>query len=181
LSVLRATYGSTTAATYAQTVHQDVTVKPAAVRGKDIDIYVNAGSGMTRWTGIQSFEVSRKVNLDNDQEFGNHHYVSQDYDTADVSGNFVVRPRDVQDLFNKIATVANVTTSEVAGVLTSTGLPMEIRISHPETGARVKTLYVPDARIQTPNVQGRVQSKVETTFNFTSDGGTLLAYKGVRA
>lgn len=179
-TILRVVYASTVAATYPQTVHQGVTVKPAAVRGKDIDVFIDTGAGLRRWTGIQSFEVTRRVNLDNDQEFGNHHFVSSDYDTADVTGNFVVRPRDVTDLFNKLQTVANVPANEVAGVLTTTNFPMEIRIHDPETGDRVKTLYVPDARIAVPNVQGRVQTKLETTFNFSSDGGTLLAYKGAR-
>lgn len=179
-SVLRVVYASTVATTYPQTVHQGVTVKPAAVRGKDIDVFIDTGNGFVRWTGIQSFEVTRRVNLENDQEFGNHHFVSSDYDTADVTGNFVVRPRDVADLFEKIRTVANVPAGQIAGVLTTTNFPMEIRISDPETGDRLKTLYIPDARIATPNVQGRVQTKLETTFNFSSDGGTLLAYKGAR-
>lgn len=179
-STLRVVYASAVAATYPQTVHQGVTVKPAAVRGKDIDVYMDFGAGLTRWTGIQSFETTRRVNLDNDQEFGNHHFVSSDYDTADVDGNFVVRPRDAVDLFTKLQTVANVPADQVAGVLTSIGRPMEIRISDPETGARLKTLYIPDARVAVPNVQGRVQTKLEVTFNFTSDGGNLFVYKGAR-
>ncbi len=57
---------------------------------------------------------------------------------------------------------------------------MEIRISDPDTGVVLKTLYVPDARFQIPGVQGRVQTKLETTFNFTSDGGSLTVYSGER-
>jgi hypothetical protein len=44
----------------------------------------------------------------------------------------------------------------------------------------VKTLYIPDARFTVPGVQGRVQQKTEVTFNFSSDGGTLLVYSGNR-
>lgn len=36
---IRIIYGSSTAGTYAQTVHQGISVKPAAIRGKDIDVF----------------------------------------------------------------------------------------------------------------------------------------------
>ncbi len=179
---LRVVYASTVAATYPQSVHQDVSVKPAAVRGKDIDVYVGDvnGQNFERWTSVQSFEVTRRVNLDNDSEFGNHHFVSSDYDTADVTGNVVIRPRNPQELFDKIQQVSNVPGNEVIGVLSSVGLPIELRVRDPETGVLLKTIYVPDARFQTPGVQGRVQQKTEVTFNFTSDGGNMLVYAGAR-
>lgn len=182
-STIRVVYGSLTAASYPQTVHQGVSVKPAAVRGKDIDVYIGTNEAtptFSRWTGVQSFETSRRVNLDNDSEFGNAHFVSQDYDTADVTGNIVIRPRDPADLWDKVYQVADVPTSEIVGPLTSTALPVELRVNDPDTGVRVKTLYIPDARFTIPGVQGRVQQKTEVTFNFTSDTGTLLVYSGER-
>lgn len=280
-STIRVVYGSLTAATYSQQVHQTVSVKPAAVRGKDIDVYVGTtpvnnevqtltegGSGLTsftityggnttgsiadgatsaavqtalrllpgvgtdisvtgsaggpytvtftgalagsniplltttptggtgtmvvatvtqgssatftRWAGVQSFEVSRKVNLENDEEFGNHHYVSQDYNTADVTGSVVVKSKDLDDLWAKIHQVANVTSTDVVGPNSSVGLPVEIRVSHPDTGDIIKTLYIPDARFTVPALQGRANQKLETTFSFTGDSGTLLVYQGER-
>lgn len=180
---LHVVYGSTTEAEYPQSVHQGVSVKPAAVRGKDIDVYIGTDAAtpvFSRWTGVQSFEISRRVNLDNDEEFGNPHFVAQDYDTAEVTGSITVRPRDVTDLWDKIHQVADVPTNEIVGPFTSTSLPVELRIHDPESGTRVKTLYVPDARFQIPGVQGRVQQKLEVQFNWTSDGGNLLAYNGER-
>lgn len=180
---LHVVYGTDTAGSYPQTVHQGVSVKPAAVRGKDIDVYIGntaATPTFTRWNGVQSFEVNRRVNLDNDEEFGNNHYVAQDYDTADVTGSITLKPLDPDDLWDKIATIANVSTTEIAGPLTSVGLPVELRVSDPDSGARLKTFYVPDARFTLPSTQGRVQTKQTVQFNFTSDGGTLLIYKGAR-
>lgn len=176
-------YGSATAAQYPQTVHQNASVKPAAIRGKDIDVYVGTDDAtpvFTRWTSVQSVEVNRTVNLENDEEFGNTHYVASDYDTADVTGNIVIKPRDPSELWTKIAQVADVAADKVVGPFTSTFLPVEIRISDPDSGLVLKTLYIPDCRFTIPGVQGRVQTKLETTFNFTSDGGTLLVYKGPR-
>ncbi len=176
-------YGSATAATYSQAVHQGISVKPAAIRGKDIDVYIGTSDAtptFTRWTSVQSVEVTRTVNLDNNEEFGNAHYISSDYDTADVTGSISVRAQDPQELWTKIAEVADVATNKIVGPYTSTFLPVEIRISDPDTGTLLKTLYIPDCRFTIPSVQGRVQQKLETTFNFNSDGGSLLVYKGAR-
>lgn len=177
-------YGSATPATYDQTVHQGVGVKPAAVRGRNIDIYVAYGATpvMRRWTSVQSYEASRRVTLDPNQEFGNSQYVSQDYDVPAVSGNIVVRPRDVADLFAKLAEITNRSSSEVIGALSSQPLEVEARIYDPNalTPTLLKTIYVPDARFTPPATQGRVGQKLEPTLPFESDSGTLLVYQGAR-
>lgn len=168
---------------YLQAVHQDTSVKPAAIRGKDIDVYIASSAAtptLVRWSGVQSFECTRRVNLENDEEFGNYHYVSSDYDTAEVNGNVAIKSVDATDLWAKIAQVANVSTSVIAGPFTSQPLKLEVRISDPDTGSVLKTLYVPDARFTIPGVQGRVQQKLTTTFNFESDSGVLKVYKGSR-
>ncbi len=181
---IQITYGTTAATDYLQSVHEGVSVKPAAIRGKDIDIYVGAEGAtpgaLTRWAGVQSFEATRRVALENDEEFGNYHYVASDYDVPEVSGNVVLKPLSPAELFAKIAQVANVATNVVAGTSTSIPLAMEARISDPTTSSVIKTIYVPDARFQVPAIQGRVQTKLTTTFNFTSDGGLMTVYKGTR-
>ena len=179
-------YGTATAATYSSAVHQGVAVKPATVRGKDIDVYITDPSlstpSLVRWSGVQSFEVTRRVNLEADEEFGNYHFVSQEYDTADVTGSITVRPSTDTDLFEKVRQVANISsTSAIIGPYSSSPLEVELRVSDPDTGARLKTLYIEDARFLIPNIQGQVQQKTQVTFSFTSDGGNLVPYKGARA
>ncbi len=180
---LHVVFGSATTATYDQSVHPTDTVKPAAVRAKDIDILISDGAAtpaLVRWKGVQSVEVNRRVNIDRDEELGNPRIVAQDYDTADVTGTIEVKPETAEYLFSLIQQVANVPSGEIAGALTSTPLEVEIRISHPQTGDRLKTLYISDARIQVPGVQGRVQQKLTVQFPFTSDGGNLKVYEGER-
>lgn len=182
-ATIHAVYGSATQATYPQSVHQGSGVKPAAVRGKDIDVYVGTTAAtpvLSRFTGVQSFEVTRRVNLENDEEFGNAHYVAQDYDTAEVSGSVTIRPRDPADLWDKIYQVTGVTSTEIIGPLVTDTVPVELRIHHPDTGARLKTIYIPDARFSVPSVQGRVQQKLEVTFNFSGESGDFLVYQGAR-
>lgn len=175
-------------ALYPQSVHAGITgvaltTSPAAVRGKDIDVYIGTNAATpvyTRWTSVQSIEVTRSVNLEADEELGNPHYVTQDYVTADVAGTLNLKPRDVAELFTKIATIADVATNVIAGPFTSATLPLQIQISDPDLGTVLKTLYIPDARFTMPGIQGRANSKLETSIPFTSDSGQLLIYKGLK-
>ena len=241
-------YGSATAATFAQTIHPTPSVKPSAVRGKDIDLYVAVGpsrsftvattntstsivgtgsawtsadiggvivaagipdgatitavadathatisaaatataSGVVttfsppliRWAGVQSVDLNWRVTLDDDVELGNPHIVSSDYDVPEVSGSITMRPVNIEYLFDRIAQIANVPTTEVAGLLSSTPLEMQVRISHPETGARLKTFRVTDSRMIPPGINARVGQKIENQFTWASDGGLLEIIKG---
>jgi hypothetical protein len=185
-SILKVTYGSLTAATYPQSRNDAKAppVRPAALRAKDIDVYIGDATAtptFTRVPGVQSLNVDRKVNLDKDEEFGNPHYVAQDYDTADVTGKLDVKPADANAMFSLIRKLAGVPTGQTVGVLSTVILPMEIHLNDPTTGARLKTLYVPDAEFNQPAVQGRVQTKLTVSFDFESSAGSLLVYKGNRA
>lgn len=182
-TVLHVTYGSQTPDTYLQTVHQNVSVKPASVKGKDICVYVAQSAAtptLELWSGVQSTQHNRRVNLEADYEFCNTKAVTYDYDTADVTGQIVVKSIDPDDLFDKIAQIANVGGTDIIGPFTSQPLEVETQIKDPETGVVVKTLYVPDARFTIPNLQGRVNTKLEATFTWESDSGTLLVYDGER-
>lgn len=247
-SKVQVCYGSATTAEFPQTIHPTASVKPGAVRGKDIDLYlaiapsrsftvattsgdddvVGTGSAFTsadvgasvvgagipdgatiltvtdathaklsanatatasdvvttlyprliRWAGVQNVEVSWRVSLDDDDELGNPHHVSSDYDVAEVSGTITMRPANIQYLFDRVAQIANVPTNEVAGLLTSTPLELQVRISHPETGARLKTFRVRDARVMPPGMSARVGQKMENQFTWASDAGVLEVIKG---
>jgi hypothetical protein len=120
------------------------------------------------------------VNLENDEEFGNYKYVGIDFDTQEVTGSITVKSVNATDLWAKIAQVADVTTSEVAGPHTRTPIPLELRVNNPTSGSTMKTLYIPDARFSLPSIQGRVQQKLEVTFEFSSDTGQFLIYNGSR-
>lgn len=179
-------YGSAAAATYSLTANTPVVtngVKPSAVRGRDICVYVSDGAAtptMVRWGGIQSVDVTWKVALQPDEELCNHKYLGQDYDTSDVTGTIVVKPVDSADLFSKIDQVMGVATNVVAGPYAAPALPVEIRINHPDTGATLKTIYIPDAKFTLPAVQGKINTKLATTFTIDSNSGSMFVYSGLR-
>lgn len=164
--------------------HQGISVKPAAVRGKDIDVYVGMAGGTPVWTrfrGVQSAEVSRSVNLQNDEELGNHHYVAQDYLTAEVRGSLGVKPYDMDELWEQLEKITGVEADTVIGPQLSQTVMLKILIRDPDDGTVLKAIYVEDARFQVPGMQGRANQKVETTFTFMSDGGNIKVYDGTDA
>ena len=189
---IKVTYGSADTTSYLQEgtnphsedVHENtVSVKPAAVRGKDIEVWIGSADATPTWeklNSVQSIEATWTANLENDEELGNERYVSTEYDVPDVTGTVGVKPFDPADLFAKVAQITGVSDSEVIGPNVTQAVPIEIRIKHPDSGAVLKTLYVPDCRFNVPGYSGQANTTLETSFNFTSDGGTLLVYNGQR-
>jgi hypothetical protein len=184
-AIVKVQYGTTTAETIPQSSNASdgpTAVAPAAIRSKDIDVYIGSTAAtpvFSRWSGVQSVDLSWSVNLDADMEFGNPLNVSMDYVTPDVTGTITTKDVTVYELFTKIAQATNVSTSQVAGTLSSTPVPLEIRLSNPDTGARLKTIYIPDARFEPPAMNDRVNQKMTTPFKFFSDTGQMYVYNGV--
>lgn len=186
-STIRIQYSSSATETIAASANtaDGISIKPAAIRAKDIDVFVGT-TGPTptfsRLTGVQSFDMTWSTNgFDSNEEFGNPLVVSTDYVTSDVNGTVTTRDNSVTDLFNKIYMTSAVSANQVIGALSSQAVPMEIHLNNPDTGARIKTLYVPDARFDPPDINARVNQKLETPFKFTSDTGQMFVYNGQRA
>lgn len=166
-----------------QLIHPSASVKPAAIRGKDIEIYLasaDATTTFTKFTNVQNVEATWSVTLENDEELGNERYVDTDYDVPEVSGSIGLKPYDPADLFSKVAQITGVDTAEVIGPNTTVTIPMEILIKHPDSGDVLKTLYTPDARFTVPGYSGQANAKLETSMNWSSDSGVLYVYNGER-
>lgn len=184
---IRVTFGSSTSATYDQSVHQGVSVKPAAIKGKDIQVFVGDDGSPIRWTDVQSVNVDWRVTLEDDFEFGNPRAVSRDFaDVPEVTGSIEIKPANLDAWFNKLQDITGVPATEIVGPQSSVSLPIEIRLLNPDSGGTtaypagqvLKTLYVPDARFTIPGYEGRAQQKYVTTIDFESDSGSLKVYKG---
>jgi len=191
---VRIVFGAAAGTTYPQTVHQGTAVKPGAIRGKDIQVYVGdtVGDGTgapLRWTDVQAFNLTWQVTLEDDYEFGNPRSLARDAtDVPAVSGSIDLKPITTAALFVKLNQITGVDPTEIVGPQSSVTLPMEIRLLNPESGgssaqakgAVLKTLYIPDARFTVPGYEGRVQQKLVQTVNFESDTGILEIFKGRR-
>lgn len=180
---LHVTYGSATATTYLQNVNATTATKPAAIRSKDILLYVGAQSAATptyiKWSGVQSFKITRKANIINTEEFGNTHYVSSSYDTPDVSGEIVVRPVDIAGLFTLIQQITGTNSTQVSGAISQPLFDLELRVRDPVTGTILKTWNVPDAQFTLPAASGKANTDLDVTIPFFSSTGQLNVFKGL--
>ncbi len=172
-------YGSTTAATYNQTVHN--TTDPAGVRGRDIQIQLGDGAASyTDWFGVQSVNVDWSVSLERDEEFNNPLVVDQDFDVPEVTGSVTMKPQDVSALFAQIQAVAGISGTDIANA-TQDPPELEFRaVIKDSAGTATKTLQVGDAKWTMPALQGSVGAKLETDFTFSSSSGVLNIYKGAQ-
>lgn len=175
-------YSSPTVASYPQASHTVPQVtRPAAIRGRDIEVYVGGILLSNRWTSVQAVTCDYRVTLQKDEEFGNTQLVDQDFDVPTVNGTIQVKPRDVQELLTRVRQAAGVTsTTEVVGALSTTPLEVVFVLHAPQDGSVLKSLVVPDARITVPAYSGRVQQKLDVTFNFESDTGKLSVIHGAK-
>ena len=179
---IRVIYASDTVATYPQISHAVASAtRPAAIRGRNIQVFVDGVAATDAWTGVQSFNAEWRVTLDRDEEFGNSEVVAQDYDVPTVSGSIDFKSRNATELYQRVAQAAGAATqTEVIGALQQAILPLDIVLYSPTDGTVLKTLHIPDARLTVPGYSGTVQQKLTVTFNFESDTGVLEVYKGAR-
>jgi hypothetical protein len=182
---IRIVYASPTSLQYPQSVHPDTTVKPAAVKGRDIEIYVGGvdaydpldipGSAVNKLTSVQSVQLDWRVTIEKDEEFGNYYAVGQDFETPVVNGSIEIKPRDDADFRTLLRKVTGVTDPlKVIGPDTAVPLELHIVVKDPETGDVIKRLFVEDARFTAPGFSGRVQQKLTVTMQWESDEGTLI-------
>lgn len=172
---------------YTQVANADLSVKPAAIRGRDIRVYVGGFGNAYKWHDVQSVELDWKVNLDADFEFGNAHAVTRDFvDAPDVTGTLELKAITFEALFAKLAQITGVDPAEVIGPQSSVTLPVIVELLNPDSGGTshvargtvLKTLFVPDARFVIPGYEGRVSQKLMSQLPFTSDTGVLQVIKG---
>ena len=174
-------YGTSDAVTMPQAIHEsDTTLKPAAVRGKDVAVQFSLDNGTTYETFrfIQSFEVTWQANAEQLNELGNSQSVETDFDTPTVSGTINVRVPSVDDAYELFTRISGVTAGEIVGPDVTQQLPLRAIISHPDTGVVQKSLEISDARITLPPINAQVQQAVDLNLTFNSDSGNLLVAEG---
>ena len=189
---IRVMYATPDLQQYPQTVHALVDgtppppIKPAAVRGKDIDVYLSAGAfnplspdQTTKLSTVQAVTVDWRQTVERDEEFGNYFSIGQDADVPTVNGTIDIRPRDPADMLAKIRRITGVAdATRVLGPNDSTPLNLDIVVKDgAHGGATLKRLTIPDARFTLPGFTGTVQQRLGLTLNWESDGGKLIVNK----
>jgi hypothetical protein len=176
---IRFVYFTTVAESYPRAAHADTVVKPGAVRGRHICVYLGSGGARAKVGGVQSAELTATVDGDFEREFCNEEIVGYSINGRDCNGTLGVRSKNADAFLDLVAKVTNVPRAEVQGWLNQHDLPMEIQILNPKNPAQViKTLYVPDAQFQVPGTPARVNTPTDFSFGWESKSGTYSAFIG---
>lgn len=182
---IRIIYSTPTVVQYDQNVHASAVVKPAAIKGKNVEVYIGgydpndpASSLPNKLKSVQSLTADWRVTLEKDEELGNAYAVGQDFDVPTVSGGVDVKPRDPDELLSLIRTTQGVTDAQkVLGTQSTVPVVLDVVLKHPDTDEVLKRLHLDDARFTPPGYTGRVQTKMTVNLPFESDGGALKIYR----
>lgn len=178
---IRFTYFTTAAVSFPEAVHAATVVKPGAVRGRNICVYVWVDGTRTKIGGVQGFELEATVDGDFEREFCNEEIVGYTINGRDTTGTVTVRSKDADAFFVLLEQLTGVDRAEVHGWLHQNAVPLEVEIQNPRNpGAILKTLYVEDAIFQVPGTPARVNAPTDFAMRFESRSGLYSAFKGAR-
>jgi hypothetical protein len=183
---IAAVYASATVESDPQSIHPSTTVKPSAIRGRDVTLRVGDGlatPAIFEWKGVQTVEANWQVTLDADEELGNPHYVDRDYDIPDVNGNVALRPATADAFMSKLAQVTGITSTSQTintGDFINHPVELEILVHAPNSSTVLETIYVPDAMFQPPAPNPRVGQKFDVTLPWSSLSGSMSVFAGAR-
>jgi hypothetical protein len=106
--LVRIAYFTDAAKSYPQTVHADTLIKPGAVRGRNIKVYLGNGAGRARVASIQTVDLEATLETDVERELGSSEIVGRTINGTDCSGTLSVRSKDADALLNLLSKVTKV-------------------------------------------------------------------------
>jgi hypothetical protein len=178
---IRFGYFTNAATAFPQPVHPSTLVKPAAVRGRNICVFVGSGVGRVKLGGVQAATLDATVDGAVEREFCNTEIVGRTINGRDTNGDVTVRSKDRDAFFALLAKVTGLARGEVVGNLNQFTLPLEIQIQNPKNPAQIlKTLYVDDAIFSVPGTPARVNTPTDFALHYESQSGTYSAFKGAK-
>lgn len=169
-------------------IHPSPTVKPAAVRGRDIEVYVHVpasgaeASGSYKISGVQSVTLEGTRTTEQEREMGTLLPISRTVTQQDVTGDMGLHPNTQQHLFTLLRRITGVASGESVSVLNEYPVGLEVRILNPkDRSLTLKTLWVPDAKFQIPGTPARAGAVTDFTLRYESQRGDFYVYKGTSA
>lgn len=161
----------------------DATI-PAAVRGKDIPVYISANS-IPR---VQSVTVRGNLPVERVEEMGNQEIAGYITQVPQVTGDITVLDTDLELV--ALFTTGNLLAADDEFALceyTASGISLEIRIQDPSdacttsSGVVLKTVYIPSVTITSEGHSTNVGGMAQQTFGWRSTTGQCIIYSGLRA
>jgi hypothetical protein len=159
----------------------DTAAGPAAVRGKDIPIYI-AANNIQR---VQSVTINGTLNVQPVKEMGNRAIVGYQRQVPEVTGTITVMDTDTEllSLLQYGVTASGTEYAPGEGCVAS-GVALEVRLLDPcDTTVPytvLKTVYLDNIVVTGDSYAGTVNQNTTSTFNFKSVTGHCVVYSGSR-
>lgn len=157
---------------------------PAAVRGKDIPVYIDAG----RIDRVQSVTIRGTFPVERIEEMGNANVAGYITQVPQVTGDITVLDTDLELI--ALLTTGDANSADVEFQLceyTADGIDLEIRILDPSdscelpgSGTVLKTVYIPAITITSEGHTTNVGGSAQQTFSWRSTTGECIIYSGSR-
>lgn len=157
---------------------------PAAVRGKDIPVYIDAG----RIDRVQSVTIRGTFPVERIEEMGNANVAGYITQVPQVTGDLTVLDTDFELI--SLFTTGNTSSSDTEFQLceyTAEDISLEIRILDPSdscelpgSGTVLKTIYIPAITITSEGHTTNVGGSAQQTFGWRSTTGECIIYSGAR-
>lgn len=178
-AVIKFCYFTTATRQFPPALNASAVVKPAAVRGRNICVFLGSGGAAQQLGGVQSAQLEYAVQGQVERELCSYEVVGYTVLSTDVTGNVVIRARDATQLFSILEKITGLSGNEVIGWLNINPVPLSIKIQNPKNPAAIlKSLYVDDAMFDMPDANVRVNQPIDFTLNFQSQTGTFSVFKG---
>jgi hypothetical protein len=174
-------YFTTHAEAFPDSVHPSTIVKPAAVRGRHVCVYLGSGGSRAKVGSVQAFVLDGTVDATVEREMCNEEIVGVTINSRDTNGSMTVRSKNSAAFLALASKVTGVPVAEVIGWLNTHAIPIEVAILNPKNPAEtLKTLYVDDALFQIPGTAARANQPTDFQFGWESRSGDFTVYKGAK-
>lgn len=176
---IRFCYFSTTPRNLPTSLNASAVVKPAAVRGRNICVFLGSGESAAQLGAIQSATLDYACKGQVERELCSYEVTGYTVLETDVTGSLTLRARDIDQLFAVLGTITGLSRAEVIGWLNINPMPMSIKIQNPRNPSQIlKTLYVSDAMFDMPDTSVKVNQPVDFMLAYQSQTGTFSVFKG---
>lgn len=179
---IRFCYFTETAKTVPQALNADTTIKPGAVRGRDIIVRLDPDGDDLRFGGVQTLELEATVAGETERELGNPDPTGRSNTGIDTTGTVTTRPKDIDAFFTALSQVTGIAKTEVFGYFNNNTIPVLIDIRNPKDPSEIlKSIFIEDGQFQPPGTPARVNAPTDFAFPFSSVKGTFSEFKGGRS
>lgn len=155
---------------------------PAAIRGRDVDIVIQANE-IPR---VQSVTINGNMNVTGVREMGNRNIIGYQRQVPTVEGTLTVLDTDTELI--EILTTGLTDSGYTEFILgidnTTSGIPLEVQMVDPfDTSSPytvLKTVYIPEITVIGDSYTSNVNNNAVQVFRWRSEDSQCVVYSGAR-